>query len=110
MIAYWTNFAYTGSPNNSGNKPNKPELPFWSNWSNDEGADKLIILNAGKNGIHMSKEALFKDQLKADLRDDANITNPKERCELYRIMFFPKDMSNYDFSEYLSFGNEGCSL
>jgi para-nitrobenzyl esterase len=110
MMTYWTNFAYTGSPNSKpSNTIPSSDLPKWTAWNNESGADKFIILDAGEGAIKMSNQELFEDQLKARLENDEGITSTKKRCELYKSLFVPQDLSGFDMSEYLKFRKGGCS-
>lgn len=109
MISYWTNFAYSGSPNQSNSKNQQHELPEWSKWDNSEQANKFIILNTGDKGIKMSNEELFESDLKNRLRNDMTISDSIERCILYKTMFMPQDLTGFDLREYLSFDSNGCS-
>jgi len=70
MIAYWTNFAYTGSPNKSINPEKNNTLPIWSEWNTSEQADKFILLDAGDRAIRMSNQELFENQLTKPTTED----------------------------------------
>jgi len=104
MMSYWTNFAYTGSPAKGRNN----ELPEWSTWNIESEAHKFIVLDAGENAIKMSNQELFEEQLKARLENDTSITEQAERCELYKSLFVPNDLSHFEMKEYLEFGDKGC--
>lgn len=108
MMSYWTNFAYTGNPSTGRNN----ELPEWTSWNNENKANKFMVLDAGENAIHMSNHDLYEHELKARLENDASISENAERCELYKSLFVPKDLNQYDLNEYLHFGkaqgHAGC--
>jgi para-nitrobenzyl esterase len=44
---YLANFANTGNPNGD-------DLPHWPAWDNTEGKDKILVLDAGFNDLHLS--------------------------------------------------------
>ncbi len=104
MLSYWTQFAYTGNPG----KGRDGELAEWKSWDNESMSDKFMILDTGENGIRMDQHDLYFNELKNRLEIDEQISDEQERCELFRILFVPKDLSSFDKQDYLDFAN-GCS-
>ena len=66
----------------------------------------LILDTASSGGIRMSGEELTIASLKQRLRDDASITDQRERCGLYASVF---RYAAFDQQEYLNLGSGGCA-
>lgn len=103
MMGYWTNFAYSGSPNTGPTK----HLPEWKAWNPQSDNNKFLVLDSPPQGMRMSGEELFSEQLKQALAQDSIITSQQERCALFRQMFVARDLSQLNQEEYLGFAG-GC--
>ncbi|HSB97356.1 MAG TPA: carboxylesterase family protein [Spongiibacteraceae bacterium] len=102
LMAYWANFARTGTPGNGG----QATLPEWTAWS--AGEPSLMVFDiAAKGGVRMSADRLSIATVKQRLHDDRKVDNEYARCQLYVQLFYLGLTADFwDGNEY----NEwGCS-
>jgi len=100
MMSYWAEFARSGDP---GTGRDGKEVR-WLPWDTD--GQRSIILDTTPPGIRMSDELITTENLKGRLLQDASITEPRERCELYALLFRG---TSFDNDEYLRLGNGACA-
>jgi para-nitrobenzyl esterase len=100
MVSYWTEFAYTGNPA----RGREQKEVQWNAWGTDD--QRMLILDTAGDGIRMSGDEVTLAGLKQRLKDDASITDQRERCELYASVFRYAD---FDQQEYLNLGAGGCA-
>ena len=82
MSSYWTQFAYTGNPGQG----RDDQETQWLSWGT-EGKRSLILDTPTDQGIYMDDQEVVLEALQQELIDDPNITDPQERCNLYRTAF-----------------------
>ncbi len=82
MSSYWTQFAYTGNPSQGRDGTETP----WLSWGTN-GKRSLILDTPTDQGIFMNDQQVILDELRQELINDPNITDPQERCNLYRGTF-----------------------
>ncbi|MAD07271.1 MAG: carboxylesterase [Gammaproteobacteria bacterium] len=82
MSSYWTQFAYTGNPSQGRDS----QETQWLSWGT-EGKRSLILDTLTDQGIFMDDQEVVLEALQQELIDDPNITDPQERCNLYRTAF-----------------------
>ena len=58
----------------------------WLSWGT-EGKRSLILDTPTDQGIYMDDQEVELEALQQELIDDPNITDPQERCSLYRTAF-----------------------
>jgi hypothetical protein len=101
MMSYWTQFAITGDP---GTGRDGREVP-WLSWGTD-GQRSILLDTPDDRGIRMMSDEVTVAGLKAELAADAEISDPRERCQLYMASF---GRSGFDEQEYQNFGPDGCA-
>jgi para-nitrobenzyl esterase len=82
MSSYWTQFAYTGNPSQG----RDGQETQWLSWGT-EGKRSLILDTPTDQGMYMDDQEVVLEALQQELIDDPNITDPQERCNLYRTAF-----------------------
>lgn len=84
MKEYWAEFAYTGNPGRgrSGN------LPEWQSWQRNQ--ETLILDTEADGGIRMANTNKTIDSVKQALQIDDSFDHPRERCELYSLLFYKR--------------------
>ena len=100
MLAYWANFARTGSPSSA----DESDAVQWTPWRED-GAGKLLLDSSRGGGIRMSDDAVSIGDIKRRLAADSEIKTVRERCELY-VQLFSLALSSefWDPGEYAQLG------
>ncbi len=99
MMSYWAAFAHRGDP---GTGMARDQVP-WQPWGGDS---RMIVFDTDTEpgtGIRMSAEEVTFDSLKAELLADTSFTEPKDKCEMYALLFREALFSE---SEYDALGCE----
>ena len=104
MMNYWGEFARKGIPGNGSDQT----LPHWSAWRGED-SNTLLFNVEHQGGVRVIENALYREDLKAQLRSDDKFTEA-ERCEFYLQMFLNgfQDAVAFDREEYLRFVDGGC--
>ena len=90
MTSYWSEFAYNGDP--SQGRDGKETA--WLSWG-EQGKRSIILDTPADQGIFMDDEEVVLEALKQALVNDPAITDPLERCDLYKSSFRPASDDTY---------------
>tara|TARA_B110000211_G_scaffold186190_1_gene211311 strand:+ start:3248 stop:5071 length:1824 start_codon:yes stop_codon:yes gene_type:complete len=96
MMSYWAQFARTGNPGSGGSDQESQWLP----WMTDAPGNFLVLDTDLDGGIHMEREMLTKDGVRAAFLAE-DFGSPDEKCQSYRTVLAN---SGFDEVEYGSFG------
>ncbi|MEP4486205.1 MAG: carboxylesterase family protein [Halioglobus sp.] len=101
MLSYWTQFAYTSDPA----RGRAGELPQWRSWVSSAGKMMLLDTDAG-GGLRLSDEGVTVAALKQRLKQDKQITDARNLCEMYVRLFLDNGGIDdfYDNTEYQAMG------
>ena len=97
MMSYWAQFARTGNPGSGGNDQESQWLP----WMTDAPGNFLVLDTDLDGGIHMEREMLTKDGVRAAFLAE-DFGSPDEKCQSYRTV-----LANAGFDE-VEYGSFGC--
>ena len=97
MMSYWAQFARTGNPGAGGNDQESQWLP----WMTDAPGNFLVLDTDLDGGIHMEREMLTKDGVRAAFLAE-DFGSPDEKCQSYRTV-----LANAGFDE-VEYGSFGC--
>ena len=90
MTSYWSEFAYNGDPGQG----RDGKEPHWLSWG-EQGKRSIILDTPADQGIFMDDEEVVLGALKQALVNDPTITDPLERCDLYKSSFRPASDDTY---------------
>ena len=90
MTSYWSEFAYNGDPGQG----RDGKEPHWLSWG-EQGKRSIILDTPADQGIFMDDEEVVLEALKQALVNDPTITDPLERCDLYKSAFRPASDDTY---------------
>ena len=102
MMDYWAEFAHNGDPG----KGFSGQQPEWLAWS-DEGANVMVLDTNADGGLRMQEVRNNVADIKAKLAVDVIITDQRERCEAYAILFLHGYQSS-DFWNPAEYSKLGC--
>jgi para-nitrobenzyl esterase len=97
MMSYWAQFARTGNPGSGGSDQESQWLP----WMTDAPGNFLVLDTDLDGGIHMEREMLTKDGVRAAFLAE-DFGSPDEKCQSYRTV-----LANAGFDE-VEYGSFGC--
>ncbi|MEM1111986.1 MAG: carboxylesterase family protein [Pseudomonadota bacterium] len=96
MRGYWGAFAHSGAPDTG----SAGDLPPWPDWANAPG---VMVLDGPEGGgpRHESSTLRVAD-LKARMKGDPRLTEPRRRCEMYVNLFLANGgvEDHFDTAEY----------
>jgi len=100
ISSYWAEFAYTGSPG-KGRDGTEIEWESWDNSSTE--SDKFIVFDTARDqGIRMSFDAIFLEDLKKKIFAENGFPSKEKKCKIYWQIF--KDTDLWDNGEYEKLG------
>ena len=81
MTSYWAQHAYSGSPG----RGRRGDLPEWRPWTASQNpAGGFIVLDSDRDGgIRMSTDVLTQTAVLERVKDDDQLLDARERCEVY---------------------------
>jgi para-nitrobenzyl esterase len=96
MMAYWAEFARTGSPGRGGDG----SLTEWTAWDTNPGAPKYMILDSDAGGgIRMSPASLTTKSVLAALDADPRLAAPRDKCAvLHDLARWGRGFSKHDYA------------
>jgi para-nitrobenzyl esterase len=96
MMAYWAQFARTGSPGRGGDG----SLTEWAAWDPSPTGTKYLILDTDVGGgARMSRESVTRDGVLATLDADARLEAPQDKCAvLHSLAKYSPGFSQQDYA------------
>lgn len=94
MMAYWAEFARSGSPGNGG----QANLPDWTSWSTQPDQQNIMVFDSkSSGGARMIKDHESAKRVADALFSDPRISSQEETCKVYKdALFWDAELAEYN--------------